>query len=348
MTLRHQILPIDQGSSLVPAEPRCIAFVLIGEVVALDLAGPLEAFAVARTHPSILGRDPYATRILSEPGGSIATRSGLQIATEPVGALDGQVIDTLIVVGCGGGRLLAGSDAFLKWLRARASSMRRLCSVCTGAFALAEAGLADGKTITTHWRWVDKLAQIRPAAKVEHGPIYIKDGNLWTSAGVTAGIDLALALIEDDLGRPVAMDVARTLVVYLNRPGNQDQFSTAFEAQSRADGPIADLITWISSNLHHDLSVDALACKAAMSPRTFARRFAQETGRTPAKFVEQLRLEAAKRALEDGKLPLGGIARLVGLGDEQGLRRAMLRSSAVTPSEYREHFALHRAADVHQ
>jgi transcriptional regulator GlxA family with amidase domain len=254
--------------------------------------------------------------------------------------LDGQVIDTLILVGCGGGRLLAGSEAFLQWLRDRAPGMRRLCSVCTGAFALAEAGLADGKTITTHWSWLDKLAQIRPAAKVERGPIYIKDGNVWTSAGVTAGIDLALALIEDDLGRSVAMDVARTLVVYLNRPGNQEQFSTAFEAQTRADGPIADLVTWISDNLHEELSVNALAYKASMSPRTLARRFVQETGRTPAKFVEQLRLEAARRALEEGKLPLKGIARLVGLGDEQNLRRAMLRSSATTPSEYRARFGL--------
>ncbi|WP_210211973.1 MULTISPECIES: helix-turn-helix domain-containing protein [unclassified Mesorhizobium] len=336
----HQILPMDEGRSIAPPEPRCVAFVLIGDMVALDLIGPLEAFTVARAHPSMGGRDPYLTRILSESGGPVATRSGLPIATEPVGALDGQVIDTLIVVGCGGGRLPAGSDAFLEWLRTRASSMRRLCSACTGAFALAEAGLADGKTITTHWRWLDELAQIRPAAKVKRGPIYIKDGNLWTSAGVTAGIDLALALIEEDLGRPVAMDVARTLVVYLNRPGNQEQFSTAFEAQTRADGSIADLITWISSNLHEELSVDALACKASMSPRTLARRFVQETGRTPAKFVEQLRLEAAKRALEDGKLPLKGIARLVGLGDEQSLRRAMLRSSAITPSEYRARFRL--------
>ncbi len=324
----------------MPSEPRCVAFVLIGEVVALDLVGPLEAFTVARAHPSVVDRDPYATRILSGTGGAVATRSGLQIATQPVEALDRRVIDTLIVVGCGGGRLPAGSETCLQWLRARAPSVRRLCSVCTGAFGLAEAGLADGKTITTHWRWLDKLARIRPATKVERGPIYIKDGDLWTSAGVTAAIDLALALIEDDLGRSVAMDVARTLVVYLNRPGNQEQFSTAFEAQTRADGPIADLVTWISNNLHEELSVNALACKAAMSSRTFARRFAQETGRTPAKFVEQLRLEAAKRALEDGKLPLKGIARLVGLGDEQSLRRAMLRSSAITPSEYRARFGL--------
>jgi len=336
----HQILPMDQGRSIGPPEPRCVAFVLIGDVVALDLVGPLEAFTVARAHASVAGHDPYATRILSETGGPVATRSGLQVATEPVKALDDQVIDTLIVTGCGGGRLPAGSQACLQWLQARSPGVRRLCSVCTGAFALTAAGLADGKTITTHWRWLEKLAQTRPAAEVERGPIYLKDGNLWTSAGVTAGIDLALALIEDDLGRPVAMDVARTLVVYLNRPGNQEQFSTAFEAQTRADGPIADLVTWISNNLHEDLSVNELASKAAMSPRTFARRFAQETGRTPARFVEQLRLEAAKRSLEEGKLTLSGIARLVGLGDEQSLRRAMLRSSAITPSEYRERFRL--------
>jgi transcriptional regulator GlxA family with amidase domain len=278
------------------------------------------------------------TRILSGTGGPVATRSGLTIATEPVEAIEGGVIDTLIVVGCGGGRIPTGSEKFLQWLRNRASGVRRLCSVCTGAFGLAEAGLADDKKITTHWRWLDKLERTHPAARVERGPIYLKDGNLWTSAGVTAGIDLTLGLIEDDLGRQVAMDVARTLVVYLNRPGNQEQFSTAFEAQTRTEGPIADVITWISNNLHEDLSVDALTHKAAMSPRTFARRFAQETGSTPAKFVERLRLEAAKRALESGKLPLKGIARLVGLGDEQSLRRAMLRSSAITPDEYRARF----------
>lgn len=330
---------MDQGNSIVSADTRCIAFVLVGDVVALDLVGPLEAFGVARAYQSAIGQDPYETRVLSERGDSVTTRSGLRIATEPVGALDDRVIDTLVVVGCGGA-LPDGSDAFVQWLRKRASSIRRLCSVCTGAFALVKAGLADGKTITTHWRWLDELARTHPTARIERGPIYVSDGHVWTSAGVTAGIDLALALIEEDLGRAVAMEVARTLVVYLNRPGSEEQVSTAFEAQIRADGAIADLIAWISSNLHEELSVDALASKASMSPRTFARRFVQETGRTPAKFVEEMRLEAARRALEQGKLPLKGIARLVGLGDEQSLRRAMRRSSATTPREFRSRFGL--------
>jgi transcriptional regulator GlxA family with amidase domain len=277
---------------------------------------------------------------VSEAGGPIVTRSSLKIATEPYSALTSDPVDTLIVLGCGGGRLPVMCDAFLAWLRARVSEARRTCSVCTGAFALAAAGIADHRKITTHWRWLDKLAQSYPEARVERGPIYVRDGDLWTSAGVTAGIDLALALIEDDFGRTVAMDVARTLVVYLKRPGNQQQFSTAFEAQARADGPIGDLVTWISGHLQDDLSVEALAQRASMSPRTFARKFVREVGWTPAKFVEQLRLEAARHALEDGTLPLKEIARLVGLGDQQGLRRAMLKSSGTTPTEYRDRFGL--------
>lgn len=340
MTTYHQILPMVRDLSVPTGEARRVAFVVIGDLVALDLVGPLEAFTVARAHPLLSGCDPYQIWIVSEAGGPIVTRSSLKIATEPYSALTSDPVDTLIVIGCGGGRVPVMSDAFLAWLRARVSEARRTCSVCTGAFALAAAGIADHRKITTHWRWLDKLAQSYPEARVERGPIYVRDGDLWTSAGVTAGIDLALALIEDDFGRTVAMDVARTLVVYLKRPGNQQQFSTAFEAQARADGPIGDLVMWISGHLQDDLSVEALAQRASMSPRTFARKFVREVGWTPAKFVEQLRLEAARHALEDGTLPLKEIARLVGLGDQQGLRRAMLKSSGTTPTEYRDRFGL--------
>ena len=325
-------------SAMTTPHPLCIAFVVFGDVVALDLVGPLEAFTVARTAPLLATGEPYRTRIVSETGGLLVTRSGLAINTEPISALDDLAIDTLVVIGGGGRELPVVPEILGRWLCSQAEKVRRLCSVCTGSLILAAMGLADGKKITTHWAWLDRMAKAHPRACVERGPIYVRDGKLCTSAGVTAGIDLALALIEDDFGRVVAMQVARRLVVYLNRPGNQEQFSSAFKAQARADGQFFELIAWMSDNLDEDLSVEALAGKVSMSPRTFARKFAAQLGQTPAKFVSQLRTEAARRALEEGRLPMNAIAKLVGLGDEQGLRRTMLRSSAITPTEYRERF----------
>lgn len=321
---------------MAKSKPLCVAFLVFGDVVALDLVGPLEAFAVARTAELLSTPDRYRTRILSVDGGLVQTRSGLVIDTEPLSTLDRVAIDTLIIVGCGWRDLPTVPKVLSGWLRTHAPKIRRVCSACTGALILAEAGLADGKRVTTHWAWVERMAKAYPKAHVERGPIYVRDGNLWTSAGVTAGIDLALALIEDDLGRVAAMEVARRLVVYLNRPGNQKQFSSAFMAQTRADGQFFELVAWMSDNLGGDLSVDALASRASMSPRTFARKFAAQVGQTPAKFVAQIRLEAARRHLEDGRLPMSAIAMLAGFGDEQSLRRAMIRSSSVTPTEYRE------------
>lgn len=310
------------------ASPRLIAFVASEDSVALDLVGPLEAFSVARRAHG----QRYELRVVSLHGGPVVTRSGLPVVTEPLSALDGLAIDTVIV--CGGDLPLA--PALGDWLREQAA--RRICSVCTGALVLAAAGLLDGRRATTHWRSLDRLAETRPAVIVERGPIYVRDGGVWTSAGVTAGIDLALALIEGDLGHKVAMDVARTLVMFLKRPGDQAQFSTPLDVQAHADKRFSGLLAWIAGHLHADLSVEVLAGRAAMAPRTFARRFLEQTGRTPAKLVDQMRAEAAKRALEDGALPLKEIARRTGLGDEQGLRRALRRWSAATPSGYRDRF----------
>jgi transcriptional regulator GlxA family with amidase domain len=312
------------------AAPRLIAFLASEDSVALDLVGPLEAFSVARRAHGWR----YELRVVSLDGGPLTTRSGLPIVTEPLSALDGLAIDTVIV--CGGDLPLA--PALGAWLDAQAGRARRICSVCTGALVLAAAGLLDGRRATTHWRSLDRLSQVRPAVIVERGPIYVRDGGVWTSAGVTAGIDLALALIEDDLGHKVAMDVARTLVMFLKRPGDQAQFSTLLDVQAHADKRFSGLLAWIAGHLDADLSVEALAERAAMAPRTFARRFVAQTGRTPAKLVDQMRAEAAKRALEDGALPLKEIARRTGLGDEQGLRRALRRWSAATPSGYRDRF----------
>jgi transcriptional regulator GlxA family with amidase domain len=310
--------------------PRLVAFVVAEDVVALDLVGPLEAFSVARRAHG----QKYELHVVSLHGGQVVTRSGLPLVTQPLSALDRLPIDTVIV--CGGD--LPVEPEVAHWLRAQAGQARRICSVCTGALVLAAAGLLDGRHATTHWRSLDRLAEARPQVIVERGPIYVRDGAVWTSAGVTAGIDLALALIEDDLGHKAAMEVARTLVMFLKRPGDQAQFSAPLVAQVHADKRFSTLLAWIAGHLDADLSVEALAARAAMAPRTFARRFVAQTGRTPAKLVDQMRADAAKRALEDGALPLKEIARRTGLGDEQGLRRALRRWSAATPSGYRDRF----------
>lgn len=205
-------------------------------------------------------------------------------------------------------------------------------------FVLGSAGLLEERQATTHWRSLDLLAAMHPKTKVRRGPIFVRDGNLWTSAGVTAGIDMALALVEEDHGYRVAMDVARMLVVFLKRPGSQAQFSTPLKTQSAADKRFSELLGWISANPAADLTVDALAERVGMAPRTFARAFVKQLGRTPAKVVEALRLEAAKGALEESVLSLKDVARRSGFGDEQGLRRAFRKELKTTPSEYRERF----------
>jgi transcriptional regulator GlxA family with amidase domain len=217
--------------------------------------------------------------------------------------------------------------------------------VCTGAFYLAAAGLLDGRRATTHWRDAPHLAQRFPSVQVDADPIFIRDvgrregeGVVWTSAGVTAGIDLALALIEEDLGHAVAMQAARRLVVFMKRPGGQSQFSAALAAQASANGPFDALHSWMAAHLRDDLSVERLAERIRMSPRTFARRYVDEVGRTPAKTVSALRLEAASRALAESRRPLKRIALDCGFGSEQNLRRAFLRRFGVLPLDYRERF----------
>lgn len=318
---------------------RSVVFAAFDDLIALDLIGPLEAFSVARRHPSLTGTDPYQLRVVSERGGMITAGSGLQIATEAASALDEAAIDTLIVPGGACRGEPESAKGLRPWLQQRAPTARRVCSVCTGAFILGGAGLLDGRQATTHWLSLELLAATHPEADVRRGPIFVRDGNLWTSAGVTAGIDLALALIEDDHGHHVAMDVARVLVVFLKRPGNQGQFSVPLETQSGADKRFSELLARISANLSGDLSVEALAAEVGMTPRTFARTFVKQLGQTPAKVVEGIRLEAARRALEEGSLSLKEIARRTGFGDEQGLRRAFRRWSGITPSAYRDRFA---------
>jgi transcriptional regulator GlxA family with amidase domain len=226
----------------------------------------------------------------------------------------------------------------LDWVRVRATRARRVASVCTGAFLLAAAGLLNGRRAATHWMHCAELARRYPAIRVEPDPIFVRDGAIWTSAGVTAAIDLALALVEEDVGRPVALAVARHLVMFLKRPGGQAQFSAALSLQG-AEDRFGTLHNWMAGRLSDDLSLPALARKAGMSERSFSRHYAEATGTTPARAVERLRVEAARRLLSDTRLPVKRIAARCGFGSEETLRRSFVRLLASTPQDYRARFS---------
>jgi transcriptional regulator GlxA family with amidase domain len=223
------------------------------------------------------------------------------------------------------------------WVRERSSQARRTASVCTGAFLLAAAGILDGRRAATHWSFCAELARRFPAVRVESDPIFVHDGPIWTSAGVTSGIDLALALVEEDLGRTVALAVARYLVVFLKRPGGQAQFSTALSLQT-AEDTFGALHDWIGDHLHEELSLSVLADQARMSERSFSRHYAEATGLTPARAIERLRAEAARRLLSETHLPVKRISQRCGFGSEETMRRSFLRLLAVTPQDYRDRF----------
>jgi transcriptional regulator GlxA family with amidase domain len=305
----------------------------------LDLAGPLQALSTASKRFSGGGPALYETIVASVDGGLVGTSAGLPITTVPLSALDGIAIDTLIAPGGSKDDEMHAPPGLVAWIAERAPHVRRLCSVCTGAFLLAAAGRLDGRRVATHWDWVARLEKLHPAVRVDADPIYIQDGPIWTSAGVSAGIDLTLALIEEDYGHRVAIETARQLVMFIKRSGGQSQFSVPLAAQSDATGKFADLHAWISAHLADDLSIDRLADQAGMTPRTFARVYADTHGRTPARTVEAMRMEAASRALEETDLPLKTIAARAGYGNEQSLRRAFQRQLGISPIQYRERFS---------
>ncbi len=244
--------------------------------------------------------------------------------------------DTIMVTGKG---MTPEEDTRVAdWVRRAAPHARRVVSVCGGAFILAMTGLLDGKRATTHWRMLDSMAEAFPHITVERGPIYIQDGDIWTSAGVSSGFDLTLALVEEDLGFSVARDVAQDLVMFLRRPGGQSQFSRYLRNQANKPGPVRDLQSWILENLADDLSVDALAARLAMSPRNFTRVFVRETGMPPAKYVEEVRLDAARQRLEQTRDGVDRIAANTGFGNSINLRRVFERHLQLSPTEYRERF----------
>jgi transcriptional regulator GlxA family with amidase domain len=306
----------------------------------LDVTGPLEVFSRADRwlrDEGRVDRKVYQVEVLARAAGPVAMSSGVEIVARRAFSGSGP-IDTLLV--CGGiGTTAALEDReLIAWLRRQAPRVRRVASVCTGALLLAEAGLLDGKRATTHWSWCGRLKRQYPRVEVVPDAIFVEDGGLYTSAGVTAGIDLALALVELDWGREVALGVARELVVFLKRPGGQSQFSRHLAALGPVPRPIRELELWVLENLAGELSVEALADHVHMSPRNFARVFRRETGLTPAKFVEAARVEEARRRLEETRLTTAAIATGCGFGTPESLRRTFLRHLGVGPAEYRRRF----------
>jgi transcriptional regulator GlxA family with amidase domain len=320
--------------------PRQIAILVYPGVQSLDFTGPLEVFAGAQRLIEQSGRHErgYEVRLFSVDGRPLETSSGLTVTPHASLAAAPAAIDTLIVAG-GYGRKRAATDrAQLEWIAATSATVRRTASVCTGAFLLAAAGLLDGRRATTHWASAGELAARYPQVDVDPEPIFLRDGPIWTSAGVTAGMDLALALVEEDLDRDAALQIARHLVLFLRRPGNQSQFSATLSAQEPAREPLREVQRHVVEHPGADLSVEALATRAHMSPRHFARAFAAETGVTPARFVEQVRIEAARRHLEDTVEPIAAVASACGFGTAETMRRTFLRALDVGPAEYRRRF----------
>jgi transcriptional regulator GlxA family with amidase domain len=311
---------------------RSLLICLFDGVQSLDVTGPLEVFAGANIYA---GSKVYRIRTASLGGRAIRTSSGLTI-TPDADLRELAAPDTLVVPGGEGTR--ATEPDLVAWVRETGSAARRVVSVCTGAFILAEAGLLDGRRATTHWAACPALARGFPLVEVDSEPIFVRDGPVITSAGVTAGMDLALAVVEDDLGRDAALTIARHLVMFLRRPGNQTQFSEQLSAQLAHREPIRDVQQWVADNPSVDLTVGALARRANLSPRQFARAFTAEVGVTPGKYVDRMRLETARRLLEDTADGVAEIARRCGYGTAEAMRRAFLRTVGVGPAEYRRRF----------
>ena len=323
--------------------PRTIVLVAFEHGQALDLVGPVDVFAGASEALARAGSraEPYTTIVASVAPGPLRQESGVAIVAERDLRSLPRTIDTLIVAGGRGARLAADDPAVVKQVARLAKRSRRVASVCTGAFLLAATGLLDGRRATTHWAFCDALATRFPKVRVEPDPIYVRDGSRYTSAGVTAGIDLALALVEADHGRELANEVARHLVVFVRRAGGQSQFSAPLRAQASESSRIHALLAYVVEHPDAPLDVPSLAKRAAMSPRHFSRVFHAETGLTPAAYVASIRLDAARRFLETTEDAIEAIAARAGFGTAKSMHRQFARSVGVSPREYRARFGTH-------
>ena len=323
---------------------RLVAFVAYDGVQPLDIVGPHEVFAAANAVLDAQDRaDPrYDLRVVAAQAGAVVGESGLRLdAPASLRSLDRAAIDTLVIPGGTGSRRAAADRRLTGWVARASARSRRTVSVCSGTFIVAAAGLTDGRRVTTHWARAGQLAARHPDTVVDADPIYVRDGDLWTSAGVTAGIDLALALVEDDVGADVAQTVARWLVVFLRRPGGQTQFAAPVWTEPVERAPVRAAQDLIHADPGADLAVPALARHAGLSARHFTRLFHAEVGEAPARYVERIRVDAARRLLETERAGVAAVAARCGFGTAETMRRAFLRQLGVPPDHYRRHFAVH-------
>jgi transcriptional regulator GlxA family with amidase domain len=337
----NDIASSPETPELQTEQPRLIVFLAYPEMGLLDLTGAQTVFWAASRYMTSRGLPGYILHTASLAGGLMHSAEGLAVNSAPLCDFADQSIDTLIAPGAPYiHKAMNNSLDLVAWLKEASPKAKRTASVCSGTFLLAEAGLLDGRRAATHWAMCDVLKENYPSIEVDSDAIFVKHGSVWTSAGVSAGIDLALALVEEDCGREVALRVAREMVVFLKRPGGQAQFSQLLQAQTSEGAAFDDLHLWISQNLEgENLTVDQLAQQVQMSPRNFARVYKLKTGRTPAKAVEVLRVEAARRLLEESERNIDQISRLCGFGDEERMRLTFQRNLGVSPRDYRNRFS---------
>jgi transcriptional regulator GlxA family with amidase domain len=310
----------------------------------LDITGPIEIFKGANdvlARHELANKPAYQLRLATHAGGLFTTTSGITLAADCSLAALREPIDTLLVSGGDGVREALRDKVLIRFIQRTSKKARRVASVCSGSFLLAEAGLLNGRRAASHWRGCELLAKYYPKVTVDPDALYVRDGKFSSSAGVTAGMDLSLALVAEDCGQRVALEVAKDKVLFMIRSGGQSQFSTHLAAQGAQSRRLRTVLDWALENLHQNLTVEMLAARAAMSPRNFARAFRKETDSTPANFIERARIDAARRMLEDSRAGISAVATDCGFGNIERMRRAFHRHMGVGPHAYRERFHIH-------